>query len=50
MKITEDQLNDYLKATHKKKSYLVEDFKKTKLLKIDEFIYIADNFEGLINK
>lgn len=49
MKITEEQLKEYLRATNGKKSYLIEDYKKcNEKISINEFIYISDCFEKII--
>lgn len=47
MNITKIMLDDYIQATKGKRSYLIEDFKKTSKLTIEEFIYIADHLEEL---
>lgn len=47
MNITKTMLDDYIQATKGKKSYLIEDFRKTSILTVEEFIYIADHLEEL---
>ena len=47
MNITKEMLNDYVQATKGKRSYLIEDFKKTSKLTVEQFIYIADHLEEL---
>ena len=50
MNITKEQLEDYLKATGGKRSYLVAEWQKTRLLKVEEFIYISDHLKELKEK
>lgn len=47
MNINKEKINDYVQATNNRKSYLIEDFKKTSKLTVEEFIYIADHLERL---
>lgn len=47
MNISKEKINDYVQATNDKKSYLIEDFKKTSKLTVEEFIYIADHLQEL---
>lgn len=47
--VSDDEIKDYLKATNNKKSYLIEDYKKTKM-DATKFIYIADHLEELRKK
>lgn len=49
MEIKKEEIIDYLKATNNKKSYLIVDYKKTRLT-ANKFIYIADNLEELRKK
>lgn len=47
MNITKEMLNDYVQATKGRRSYLIEDFKKTSKLTVEQFIYIADHLKEL---
>ena len=47
MEISKEKVNEYIQATEGKQSYRVDDFRKTKKLTVEEFIYIADHLNEL---
>lgn len=49
IEITKEEFEGYIKATNNKKSYLIEDHKKSSL-SVGKYIYIADHFNELTKK
>lgn len=49
MNVRKEEIMEYLKATNNKKSYLIEDYEKTKM-PATKFIYIADHLDELRKK
>lgn len=50
IEIAKEQVLEYIKITGGRKSFLIEDYKQSKTMTADEFIYIGDNLEKLLKK
>ncbi len=50
MKITKNKFYEYCSATGFRKSYEINDYKKCKILDINEFIFISDHFDEINQK